>query len=336
MNTEVFQVDRPEELRRAGPSDLVALLPAPGANPLFLPKWLLEVVVRGLADGEMIHLSGPTASAKSSLIEALGRVPENFLALCRSLAIEARPLRLYPVEMAVFEAPGELYQLRAIEAGTSGFEPSVLVRALRAAEACRDEARPVIWLREIGRVQTAAVQGGLLNLMCRGEIRLPEGAVGGTIDGRGIAWIADSNYQATESATHTLVVLDDALRRRFTLNVTLDYLPPAQEMAVLARLHPRAAAERIEAVVRLGEVIRRRRADGELASVAPPTLYGYDAFLRLGARLPGLSLQRLAAVTLLGNATADDARQAALALAEVVAPREAAAGDRELAGGALI
>jgi MoxR-like ATPase len=69
--------------------------------------------------------------------------------------------------------------------------------------------------------------------MTKGDIVLPDGA---RIDGRRIAWVADSNYQAEQDFTHTLVTLDDALRRRFSVNLTMGYLAAEQEIKVLQNL----------------------------------------------------------------------------------------------------
>jgi MoxR-like ATPase len=48
--------------------------------------------------------------------------------------------------------------------------------------------------------------------------------------------VADSNYQAEQEGAHTLVALDDALKRRFTINLTMDYLSAGQEVEVLNHL----------------------------------------------------------------------------------------------------
>jgi len=229
----VFRVERADDLRRAGPSDLVRLLPAPGCNPLILPKWVLETMVYGITHYEMCHLSGPSGSAKSSLLEALSRVPQNFAYLCRQSGGTPLPIRLFPVEMAIFESPGELFQRRALRDGATYDEKSMLVAALEEAACLSGQFYPLIWLREIGRVHSAMVQGGLLNLMCKGEVVLPGGD---RIDVQRVAWVADSNYQAESDSTHTLVTLDDALKRRFTVHLTLDYLTADQEVQVLRNL----------------------------------------------------------------------------------------------------
>jgi MoxR-like ATPase len=233
MIKKIYRVDKPEEYRIAGPTDLIEILSVPGGNALYLMKWIIEVLVYGIVHHEMIHISGPSGSCKSSLIEALYRVPENFEAVCKGLGYKVLPLRLYPIEMATFEAPGELFQRRALKGGSTFDEESVLVSALKNAARQCDKAYPLIWLREIGRVHSSSVQGGLLNLMTKGDIVLPDGS---RIDGRGIAWTADSNYQAASDSTHTLVTLDDALNRRFSIQLTMDYLSAPEETLVLQHL----------------------------------------------------------------------------------------------------
>ena len=69
--------------------------------------------------------------------------------------------------------------------------------------------------------------------MSKYDILLPDGR---RLDGSKVAWVADSNYQADGDSTHTLVTLDDALRRRFTINLTLDYLDLLQEVQVVQHI----------------------------------------------------------------------------------------------------
>ncbi|MGO9015464.1 MAG: hypothetical protein ACLQF0_10830 [Dissulfurispiraceae bacterium] len=233
MANDVFRVHKSDELRKAGPTDLLELLPVPGGNPLFLPKWIIETLVYGIVNHEFIHLSGPTGSAKSSLLEALYLVPANFESICSGLGFLVLPLKLYPVEMAIYEAPGELFQRRSLKNGTTFDEKSRLVEALEDATKSNGRYYPLVWLREMGRVHSSSVQGGLLNLMTKGDIVLPDGS---RIDGQQIGWVADSNYQAERDSTHTLVVLDDAIKRRFSINLTLDYLSAENEVQVLQHL----------------------------------------------------------------------------------------------------
>jgi len=229
----VYRLTRQSDYQKAGPTDLMEMLPAPGANPLFLQKSLLESLVYGIVHHEFIHLSGPTGTSKSSLLEAIWQVPANFHAICRGLGFKIKPLMVFPVEMAIFESPGELYQRRSIRNGTTYDEKSILVKALIGAHEKKSKCYPLVHLREMGRVFTSSVQGGLLNLMTQGEIVLPDGT---RFSGEGIAWVSDSNYQAESDSVHTLVTFDDALKRRFTLQLTLDYLTAAQEIQVLEHI----------------------------------------------------------------------------------------------------
>ena len=233
MAKRVFQIDNSDEYRKAGPTDLIEMLPVPGGNAIFLPKWIVEVMVYGIVHNEMIHISGPSGSCKSSLLESLYRVPRNFEMVCRGLGYTPLPFKLYPIEMVTFEAPGELYERRALEDGSTYDEMSLLVSALEDASRHADQFYTTIWLREIGRVHSSSVQGGLLNLMTKGDIVLPGNK---RIDGSRITWVADSNYQAESDATHTLVTFDDALKRRFTIQLTLDYLSASEETIVLHHL----------------------------------------------------------------------------------------------------
>ena len=328
--TQVYRIDRIQEYRKAGPTDLIELLPAPNRNQLYLPKWLLEVLTSAVCRHQCIHISGPTGSAKSSLLEALNHRQDNFRRLCEACGFPPLPLHLHAIEMATFETPGELYLRRALRDGTTFDEPSRLVHALEAAVATQGQAYPLIWLREMGRVRSASVQGGLLDLVTKGEIILPDGR---RIDGHGIAWVADSNYQAEQDSTHTLVTFDDALRRRFAVNLTLDHLSAQQEAEVLRRLHPSAAArsltpqeaELVDKVVKLGLLIRSQRAEGNLQTVVPPTIYGYLAFLDMARSLPHLSPQQVAVVTLLGNAGSEDRNAVQVILNQVWGIQAAAA-----------
>jgi MoxR-like ATPase len=318
---DIYDIEDPKQLRQAGLADLVRMKPAPRAPlPLFIQKGLLERLTYAIVFGESVHLSGPTGSAKSSVIEAISE-PANFGAMCRLLRLPVKPVKLYPVEMVIFEAPGELYARRALIDGRTYDEKSDLVRQMEDAEQHAGRSYPLIWLREMGRVHSASVQGGLLNLIVRGEIRLPDGSA---IDGSRIAWVADSNYQAANDGIYILVTFDTALQRRFSLNLTLDYLTQAQEAEVLRDIVDRDPSlqgtdpELIEKVVRLGGAIRKAKEEGSVSSVPPPTLYGYVNFLRMARVLAHHSLQDIAQATLLGNASREDRREIPRLLQQVL------------------
>lgn len=75
--------------------------------------------------------------------------------------------------------------------------------------------------------------------------------------------------------------------------------------------------EFIEKAVQLGNSIRRHRLEGNLMSVAPPSLYGLQAFVKMASRMPHLTLQQVALSTLLGNASHADQKYVASVLNEV-------------------
>lgn len=311
MASNIFKIGNGSAYRRAGSKDLIELKPEPGKNPLFIAKEFLEALVWSIANGEFIHLSGPTGTAKSSLIDALTRVPENLSLVCKALGLKVKPLKVYPIEMAKFETPGELYERRALSSGSTFDENSAIVNALLDADKLRKTHYVLIWLREMGRVHSASVQGGLLNLMYKGMLTLPGNK---EIDGRGIGWIADSNYQAESDSVHTLVTLDDALKRRFSVNLTLDYLPAPLETQVLKELARRSRffnidPKTISKLVDLGNAIRARKMNGEMGSIPPPTIDGYHTFLHMHNSLNHFTLQTVAEATILGNANKDDAKQ---------------------------
>lgn len=85
---------------------------------------------------------------------------------------------------------------------------------------------------------------------------------------------------------------------------------------------PEWQKEMVAKVVELGQVIRRHRAEGNLLSVAPPTIYGYLAFLRMVRAMPHLSLVQVAQSTLLGNASGEDQKHIASVLGEVFGLRK--------------
>ncbi len=326
MNYRIFDISDEQELSNAGPEDLIRLLPLESHNPLFLTRKFLEILTYSISNAELIHLSGPTGSAKSSIIEAL-MSPANFLSLCRLNGCEdSRPLAVYPIEMVTFESPAEIYQRRSLKDGSTYDEKSTLIQALEDASKNKKKYRPLIWLREIGRVHSAAIQGGLLNLMQSPSITLPDGH---TLDTSGIAWIADSNYQASENATHTLVTFDDSLKRRFSINLTLDYLPAVQEEQIIRQFAEELNIDPeinkiIPGIIKLGNNIRQQKLDGSLKSIGPPTIYGYLSLLRLLKKLPEIDLYDAICATMLGHAGPEDSETGTTLFYEVFGIRSKA------------
>lgn len=325
-NQSIFSLSSAKEFRRAGPSDLISLLPVPGDHSLVLPKKYLMLLTSAITGHEIMHISGPTGTCKSGLIEALHLEPRNFELLCGHLGFKYKPLRLFTIEMSVYESPSEFHQRRALKNGNTLDEESGLIDAIRAAAECAGTCYPLIWLREMGRVHSPSVQGGLLNLVYKGDIVLPDKS---HVSGKDIAWIADSNYQAEQDSTHTLVTFDDALKRRFTVHMKVAYLPPEQEVLVMRHIinennfegsSAKSQAqlyEMIDRAVTIGQQIRSRRAQGDLVSACPPTIYGYLGFIRMALRSPELSQLEHAKNTLLGNVSEDEEDHVTAILNEV-------------------
>lgn len=322
MNKVIFRLCKSEEYRKAGPSDLIELRPVPGQHPLFFPKAKIELFGDAVLNAEFCHISGPTGTAKTAMIESFSLEPENWRALCMARGYPIKPFAVFPVEMCLFETPGELFYRRALKDGTTYDEKSVLVVALEKAGCLSESHYTAVWLREMGRVHSSSVQGGLLDMMTKGHIALLDGS---RIDCRNIGWIADSNYQAENDATHALALFDDALKRRFGYNITLEYLSAEQDIMVLKEIlkkeKPRGCQksdeELIEKAALLGHAIRRQREEGNLLSAPPPTIGGCLAFVRIAMRLRHLSLQQIALSTLLGHCSREESKQASAVLNEV-------------------
>ncbi|MDP8210987.1 MAG: hypothetical protein RAO94_12960 [Candidatus Stygibacter australis] len=313
MQKKVFSLLSQVSYNRAGQSDLIELKPTKGKNPLFIPKVILEIIVWSIINGEFIHLSGPSGSAKTALIQAL-TMPENLYPIIdgmnnsRKSRYKKKPLKMYPIEMSTYETPAELQSVRGLSQGSTYDEDSEIVTALKNCVEDRKDFYPLIWLREMGRVISANVQGGLLNLMDKGEVILRKNEV---VDCMEISYIADSNYQADEDAHFTLVPLDSALKRRFSVNITLDYLSREDEMVVLENIIKRDGKlginhDLVIEVVNLGSRIRKNQAEGNLLSVAPPSIYGYLTYYKMAMGLQHLSHPKIAEFTLLGHASNDD------------------------------
>lgn len=313
MTNRIYRVWRKDEYNKAGQNDLIALKPSKGGNHLYILKFILEILVHSICDGEFIHLSGPSGSAKSALIETL-MLKENFLPLVSALNMTRqdkyplKPLMVFPIEMPTFETPGEFQFRRALANGTTYDEESNLVKALKTSQKLKDSYYLLIWLREIGRTHSSSVQGGLLNLMSKTEIILRNNE---RLDGNHIAWIADSNYQADQDSHFTLVPLDTALKRRFCINITLGYLSEENEELVMAKIiendtNLKVDPDLIKEVVKLGTIIRKMQLEGNLESVPPPTIYGYLAYYKMAMGLSHMSRPIIAQSTLLGHANSQD------------------------------
>jgi hypothetical protein len=79
-------------------------------------------------------------------------------------------------------------------------------------------------------------------------------------------------------------------------------------------------------------VIRRHRAEGNLRSIAPPTIYGYLSFLRMATALRHLSLQQVALLSICGNASLADRKIVTTVFNEVFGIHEDQPENEDLTG----
>lgn len=314
----IFKLTDINSFNKAGPNDLVEMKALPGQHPLIMQKWIIEIIIYSIVYGEVLHVSGATGTGKSSVIESL-TVSENFYALLDAFGFPRKPLRLHQVEMALFDTPTEVYFRRSLVDGMTFDEDSPIVKALKEASETEDQFYHTVWLKEIGRCHNATIQGALLNLIKRGEIYLRDSS----ISIKSVCWIADSNYAVMDDWVHTLITLDDALKRRFSINIKIDFLSENEEVIVLNRivqedrfLKEKNLEQQIKQVVKLGNMVRRAKLQGKLTSISAPTIYGYLAFLRLHAFLQRSPLDA-AKNTFLGNASAEDEKELLASIGEV-------------------
>ncbi len=309
-------------LHAAGTNDFVRLLPASdGEQRIVLRRRVLEVLTAAIVLREHVHVSGPTGTAKTALIEAMEN-PANMIAALSLLPgdVPTRPLRIHAVEMPEIETPGELWRTRELREEGTVLEDSAILKAFDRADP--ERYYEILHLRELGRNISPHVQSGLLNLLTRGPIRVP----GRAPIPRFVSAIADSNYQPGVRAGYELQPMDEAVRRRLAVQLELEQLPADIEEQLLAEiagigpdvtLHAVAPAparpvrrvvssEFVSGLMRIAAVLRREQAEGNLRSVAPPTLFNMTTVIHLAELLPGHTLEDLALVTLLGNATPED------------------------------
>jgi MoxR-like ATPase len=314
----------PASYRAAAAGDLVRLEPLPGSHPPIVERQKLDLLVRAVVEGARIHLSGETGTAKTLTIRTLLLREENFHNICEALGHPRRPLRIYSCALARFDGPAELTFRRGIKDNATVDEDSLLVAALKEQDGQAGQAYVAILLPELGRTQSELIQGALVELI--GDTVLLE-ADDRLLHVPHVAWIADSNYAGT--GNFALVPLDDSLRRRFDLSIEMGHPAEEQECAILEHLVPQAPADDVKAIVQLGSRIRDARRDGGLLSVPPPTLFGYEQFLRTRLDLPHLPPDMVAFATVLGHCAEDDRALAADLLARThgVAAEDAAEAD---------
>ncbi len=309
----------PKSYRAAGPGDLVRLEPLPGSHPPIVERQKLDLLVRGVTEGARVHLSGETGTAKTLTIRTLLLRDENFHNICEALERPRRTLQVYSCPLSRFDGPAELTFRRGIRDHNTVDEDSLLITALKEQDGRAGDGYAAILLPELGRTQSELIQGALVELIGDSVLLDTENRL---LHVPHVAWVADSNYAGT--GTFSLVTQDDSLRRRFDISIEMGHPEEEQECTILEHLVPEAKAEDVAAIVRLGSEVRSARREGGLLSVPPPTLFGYEQFLRTRLDLPHLPPDVVAFATVLGHCGDDDRSLAADLLART---HGVAAGD---------
>jgi len=274
----------------------------PGSPAPIVERHKLDMLVTGVANGGRVHVSGETGTAKTLTIRTLLLNESNFHNICKALGLPKRPLSVYSCSVALVDGPPELTFRRSIKNGTTFDEDSTIVQALKEQDGKKGKEYAVILLPELGRTHSESVQGALVDMITEAFLLQEESRV---LKVGHVAWVADSNY-ADQEGLYTLVAFDDALRRRFNVNLSMNHPVQEQECAILARLVPGAPEEEIAKIVSLGSKVRLKKKDGALQSVPPPTLYGYAEFLQLHTRLPHIPVDTVAFTTILGHCSDED------------------------------
>jgi len=308
MKPNLYDVRDKDEYRAAMPYDLIKLIPAYGNHSHYKYKYALDIMTFAICRQKAIHLSGPTGAGKSSLIEAITEEPENFRLLCEYAGYDYKPPLLYEIEMVKFDTPGECHERTRIKSTGTVDVPSLIIDALLDARKKQKDHYPIVYFMEMGRVHTASIQGGLLNIVGKPYVKLADNK---KIPTDNVCFIADSNYQAADDATYTLVTFDAALKRRFDINMSIPHFPEENQVHILHdlvhdTLDKNPDVELIKNIIRLGQEIRQYKAEGNLESVTEPNPKGYLTCYEMIKSLPGIGIDLAISNTMLGNAASDD------------------------------
>jgi len=305
--TVFFDAHDPSALSRAGDHDILKIRQRARDGALFVPKASVVSLLYAVANHDHVHLSGPTGSGKSALIDAVLADEQNYQSFTRALGLPRGPVRYRRVEMPTFESTAELFSFTrlagAAEGGGTVQMPSAIADCLLEFEDLPDDHAPVLHLSEMGRVHSEAIQGALVSLLNDGPVYLADGR---KIDGRRYCVLADSNY-ADGDRHYALTPLCAALNRRFKAQISSSWLPPELELAALIDLEPAADRTFAQKLVALADQIRSRQTtSGELSTLPPPTIYSMRYALQMARGAPGLSVETVLRHTVLGNAGPED------------------------------
>lgn len=305
----VFKIEKVSEFKQARDNDLIRMLPAAkGNNPMYVEKYKLISLVLAIVYNEIVHLSGPTGTGKTSLLHALIDQPLNWRWMCTHLNIAFKRLRVFAHSAVSFESPAELFYRRAIGPDGTFDEPSYLLQDLKKLYRHADRYYNAMWISEMLRMPST-VQNAFVELINQKSTDAKGKVIG---KGKKIAWIFDSNYQAAQDERFffELSQFDEALKARNTVCLTFDYLSQQQEIDILSS--SLSAEDRkdipdmvLALLVEMAANIRQGKFEGKYEALPMPTFRQYLGFLKLLKR-GHLTVERLAEVVLFGFASEED------------------------------
>lgn len=352
MKTIVPMTDL-DAVAQTAPNELVEMLPVEGRDPVALPRVFLDIITACIVEGLPLRADGPTGTGKTSAAEAFGFEPENLRGMCSVLGFPFKPLAYKAVEVCEFESASEWFSTPIIRDGTSSSVLSRPLQILYEFEKLKGTHYCVLDLVELQRGYGQSLNGVLT--MLGG----PQINIGGydPIDVSHVSFWTSSNLRAAQDGTYQhagLAERDEAVLRRFVVNLAFGFSDAESEVAVVSRwFEPRADApvlntyeptpppprgdmtEFVRDMVAIGQAVRAARMEGRLTSIVPPGFGAYKATLKLANALPHVPLDTLARHCLLGNPSLED-EQAADALIRQVLRGEGAAADASEVGGGLI
>jgi hypothetical protein len=297
----------------ASSGSLLRMQPLPNSHAYFADYDIAVLVVDALATLAPVHLSGPSGTGKTHMLNSLlFGPPANFYCISNGLGLPQWPrIRAHRILVSMYETPGEVWYKTGVVRFTTLQQPQKILEVLEEASA-DPEALHIVWLVESGRGISSAVQGGWLEIVGQRTIREPNGKV---FELGNVAFVTDSNHSANVSGEFSIWDLDQAYGRRWTRRINLAALSPDQEAAVLRELAPAATDQQIQQVVSLAVTIRQKHEEGGLRSCLPPTI---DAELDLLGCMSRLrqNTRTLVFNTLLGHCASREIEEAETAYAE--------------------
>jgi hypothetical protein len=322
-----------KDFTQASSGSVVRLLPYSNySHPFYVDYDLATIAIDALCTRSPLHLSGPSGTGKSHLLNSLLYGPRdniNKISECLDLPRWVR-IKCHRIYVSMFETPGEIWYRVEVNNFSTEERPQKMLEIFEEASA-DSKTLHVVWLVESGRGITESVQGAFLEIIGQDTIREPRGQ---TFETTNIAFVTDSNHAANESGEFAIWDLDQAYGRRWSCRVTLEGLTSEQEAMVLRELAPQATDQQIKQVIALAMGIRQKQNEGTLLSIMPPTIDTELYLLSCMRRLP-VSTRFLVFNTLMGHCSRRDRDEAETVFVEAFGVRVKANTPAEEAVGVL-